>query len=183
MKFPSDPDLEGLVGRVCLIFARVEQEAGHAVAAAHGHWGEAVSTDYLDYSASSGRLLDWLKVVAKAYPEVNDKAKTLTDSLRALKKERDAWAHSAAIIDMFLMMKEQGKTKFTDSDIERGKLLNAKSQGHINAPTQADVDGFERRASEVGDLASALGNELAQIYDSQPREVRVPPGRVSDLRE
>ena len=35
MNFGSDPDLEAMIGRVCLVFARVEQEAGHLLASAN----------------------------------------------------------------------------------------------------------------------------------------------------
>lgn len=174
MEFPSNPGLEALIGRVCLVFARVEQEAGHVVTSAHGDWGAAMSTDYLSFSSSSGLLLDWLKAVGVAYPEVEDEAKDLGASLRELKTRRDEWAHSAAIVDLFLMMREQDRSSMSPSDLESKKLLNGRKMGHIDAPSKADVNEFSARASDVGDAASALGARLAQLSDRRIRPVRAP---------
>jgi hypothetical protein len=103
VKFSDDPNVEALVGKVCLVFARVEHEGGHVVMAADGNWDLAMSADYLDYSSSSGLLLDWLKEVGRAYPEVKSDLSRLRSGLRELKKQRDEWAHSAAVIDLWLM--------------------------------------------------------------------------------
>ncbi|TWP33192.1 hypothetical protein [Leekyejoonella antrihumi] len=65
MEFGSNPKLEAQIGRVCLVFARVEQEAGHVVQAADGNWDLAGSGDYLAYSSASAPLLGWLKDVGK----------------------------------------------------------------------------------------------------------------------
>jgi hypothetical protein len=174
VQFSDDPTLEALIGKVCLVFARVEQEAGHAVMAAHGNWGVAMSTDYLDYSANSGRLLDWLKSIAKAYPEARSDASALVCDLRALKNQRDQWAHSAAVIDLWLMMREKGLTSMTDRDVDRGRLLNGKQAGHINAPTQTDVEAYIAWASDVGDAAMALARKLDGLAESGIRPVDVP---------
>lgn len=174
MQFSDDPKLEALIGKVCLVFARVEQEAGHAVMAAHGNWGVAMSTDYLDYSANSGRLLDWLKSVAKAYPEASSDVEAVVSDLRGLKNQRDQWAHSAAVIDLWLMMREKGLTSMTDRDVGRGRLLNGKQASHINAPTQTDLEAYIARASDVGDAAMALARKLDGLAESGTRPVGVP---------
>lgn len=174
MQFSDDPKLGALVDKVCLVFARVEQEAGHAVMAAHGTWGIAMSTDYMDYSANSGRLLDWLKSVAKSYPEASSDVPTLVADLRGLKNQRDQWAPSAAVIDLWLMMKERGLTSMTDRDVEHGKLLSGKQAGHINAPTQTDVEAYTARASDVGDAATALAHKVAALAQDGIRLVEVP---------
>ncbi|MFT4215627.1 MAG: hypothetical protein QM619_00345 [Micropruina sp.] len=134
-----------------------------------------MSTDYLDYSANSGRLLGWLKSIAKAYPEVSSEVQALVSDLRGLKNQRDQWAHSAAVIDLWLMMmSERGLTSMTDRDVERGKLLNGRRPGHINAPTRFDVDAFVQRASEVGDVASGVAQKLAELADTGARPVEEP---------
>lgn len=104
------------------------------MASAHGNWDVAMSTDYLDFSSRSGALLDWLKDVGKAHPEVEGDANKLWVELAALKKRRDEWAHSAAIVDLFLVMKEQRRSSMTDRHVEHGRLLNGKRPGHIDAP-------------------------------------------------
>jgi hypothetical protein len=175
VNFSNDPELEALVGRVCLTFARVEQEVGHVVMAAHGDWDVAMSTDYLDFSSSSGLLFKWLKNIGKAYPEVKDDTKSLAENLAALKAQRDEWAHSAQIVDLWLMMAEQGRSSMSDRDVEWGKLLNAKKRGHTDAPSKANVDDFTARASDAGDAASVLATTLAVLIDDVGvREVRDP---------
>lgn len=174
MQFSDDPKLEALIGKVCLVFARVEQEAGHVVMAADGNWGVAMSADYLEYSANSGRLIEWLKAIAKAYPEVSSEVQALVSDLRDLKNQRDQWAHSAAVIDLWLMMSEKGLTSMTDRDVERGKLLNGKLAGHINAPTSTDVEAFIARASTVGDAAAAIAQTAAALAQDGIRSVGVP---------
>lgn len=176
MEFGSDPKLEAQIGRVCLIFARVEQEAGHVVQAADGNWGLAGCRDYLAYSGTSGKLLDWLKDVGKAYPEVQGNVAKLCQDLRTLKRDRDEWAHSAAVIDAFLLMKEQGtKSMNFPTQSTLAKLLNSKKAGHTDPPTAADVEAFSARASDVGDFAQALAVKIARlIEDSGLRRVREP---------
>jgi len=169
--------LEALIGKVCLVFAHVEQAAGYAVMAAHGNWGVAMSAEYLHYSANSGRLLDWPKSMAKAYPEVSSDVQDLTSDLRDLKNQRDEWAHSSAVIDPWLMMKEKVLTSISDRDIEHGKLLSGKRAGHINAPTNAEVDAFVERASDVGDAAMDLARRLAELADRGVRLVGDPRKR------
>jgi hypothetical protein len=168
--------LEARIGQVCLIFARVEQEAGHVVQAADGDWDLAGSTAYLEYSSVSGALLDSLKEVAKDYPETSDAVASVCDGLRALKRVRDELAHSAAIVDLFLWMRERGLTSL-DSPGEGSvpMLLNAKRGGHAETPTDSDVDAFRARASDVGDAAQALGLAVAQAVDAKG----VRPGRGS----
>jgi hypothetical protein len=173
MESSRDRELEALIGRVCLIFARVEHEAGHVVASANGGWGQ-MSTEYLSMSSNSRLLLDWLKNVGEAYPEVKDDVDRLSTNLRALKALRDEWAHSAAVVDLFLMMREQDLSSTTSGYIDLGKLLNAKKAGHVKAPTAADVEEFTARASELGDDASALGIELAKLADHGVRSVKTP---------
>jgi hypothetical protein len=176
MQFGSSPKLEARIGRVCLVFARVEQEAGHVVQAAHGNWDVAGSRDYLDYSSASGALLDWLKDVGKAYPEVQVDVAKLCQGLRALKSDRDEWAHSAAVVDPFLLMKETGVTSLTfpGADI-LGKLLNSKKARHSDLPAESDVDTFCARASDVGDAAQAIAIAIAQLVAEQGmRTVRNP---------
>lgn len=179
MRFSDDPELEALVGKVCLVFARVEQEGGHVVMAADGNWDLAMSTDYLDYSSNSRLLLDWLKEVGRAYPEVNDDLSKLGTDLRALKRQRDEWAHSAAVIDSWLMMKEKGLKSMSDREVDFGKLLNGKQAGHVDAPTPADVDAFVKRASDVGDAASSIARRLAELADACVRPLRNPRERKS----
>jgi len=176
MKFGSNLKLEAQIGRVCLVFARVEQEAGHVVQAADGNWGLAGSRDYLDYSAASGPLLDWLKDVGKAYPEVQGDVTRLSQELRALKRNRDQWAHSAAVIDAFLLMNEQGTTSmsFPAPDM-LGKLLNSKMAGHSDLPTDSDMAAYYATASDVGEAAQALAVTIARLVDdSGVRTVRKP---------
>ncbi|GAA4755607.1 hypothetical protein GCM10023350_46400 [Nocardioides endophyticus] len=177
MQFSEDPELEGLIGRVCHVYARVELEAGHVVMAAHGNWGVAMSTDYLTFSSNSGVLTDWLKNVGRAYTEVKSDARDLCVGLRSLKARRDVWAHSAAIMDLWLVMREQGWSSMSDSDHPSGKLLNAKTPGHVDAPSKADVDAFSAEASDVGDVATSLAASLARLADPEPRTVRDPTAR------
>lgn len=174
MKFSDDARLEALVGKVCLVFARVEQESGHVVMAAEGNWDMAMSTDYLDYSSNSGLLLDWLKEVGRAYPEVNEDIGLLRTGLKELKKQRDAWAHSAAVIDLWLMMKEKGLTTMSDGDVEHGRLLNGRSGGHIDAPNEVAVDRFIQRASDIGDTATDISRRVAELVDYGVRPLRDP---------
>lgn len=174
MKFSDDPKLEVLIGKVCLVFARVEQEGGHVVMAADGDWDLVMSANYLDYSSNSGLLLDWLKEVGRAYPEVKEDLTMLRTDLRELKNQRDEWAHSAAVIDLWLMMKEKGLNSMTDRDIEHGKLLNGRQAGHISAPTEGDVQAFVMRASDVGDAATSLARRLAELADDGVRPVKDP---------
>ena|GEM_PF-4151576 len=183
MKFSSDPELEALIGRVCLVYARVEQEVGHVVSAAHGTWGEAMATDYLEYSSQSPLLLDWLKAVGRTYPEVSTDAEQLRVGLLGLKAQRDRWAHSSDLTDLFLLMKERGLSSMSDSDVEPGRLLNGKTSGHIDPPSKANVDNFVARASEVGDAATALASRVAALADDgirsvpNPRKERPPSAR------
>lgn len=165
MKFSNDPELEALVGRVCLIFARVEQEVGHVVMAARGDWGAVMSADYLNFSSNSGLLFKWLRNIGETYTEVAADTKLLAENLGGLKALRDEWAHSSHIVDLWLMMSEQGRTSMTNRSIERGKLLNAKKAGHTDAPSRAMVDDFTARASDVGDAATALATALAMLID------------------
>ncbi len=174
MQFANNPTLEALVGRVCLVFAQVEQEAGHLVASTQGDWSEVMSTGYLEFSADSGLLLDWLKNVGSAYPEIKDGVTALRTNLRELKTKRDTWAHSAAIIDLFLLMKERGVTSMSDNEVGPGQLLNSRQPGHIPPPNQADVDRFCVRASEVGDAASALAVRVAMLAQETIRPVALP---------
>jgi len=174
VKFSDDPKLEALIGKVCLVFARVEQEVGHVVMAADGNWDLAMTTDYLDYSSNSRLLLDWLTEVGRAYPEVNDDLRRLRTDLGRLKDQRDEWAHSAAVIDLWMMMKEKGLTSMTDRDVEHGKLLNGRQAGHINAPTNAEVDAFVERASDVGDAATGIARRLAELASEGVRSVKDP---------
>jgi len=141
---------------------------------ANGNWGLAMTTDYLDYSSSSGLLLDWLKEVGRAYPEVNDDLRRLRTDLRKLKGQRGGWAHSAAVIDLWLMMKEKGLTSMTDREVEHGKLLNGRQAGHINAPTNAEVDAFVERASDVSDAATDIARRLDELADEGVRSVKDP---------
>lgn len=176
MEFGSNLKLEAQIGRVCLVFARVEQEAGHVVQAAHGNWGLAGSRDYLEYSSASGPLLGWLRDVGKAYPEVQGDVTKLCQELRALKRSRDQWAHSAAVVDTFLLMKERG-TKSMDFPAPDmlGKLLNSKKAGHSDLPTDSDVDAFYATASDVGEAAQLLAVRIARLVDdSGVRTVREP---------
>lgn len=176
MEFGSNPKLEAQIGRVCLVFARVEQEAGHVVQAADGKWDLAGSRDYLDYSSASGPLFDRLQDVGKAYPEVQGHVTKLCQELRTLKKNRDEWAHSAAVIDAFLLMDEQGMASmdFPAPDM-LGKLLNSKKAGHSDLPTDSDVDAFSATASGVGDAAQALAVRIARLVDdSGVRTVHEP---------
>lgn len=83
MQFGSSPELEARIGRVCVVLACIEQEAGHVVQAADGNWDVAGSTAYLAYSSASGALLDWLKDVGKAYPEVRADVTKICGGLRA----------------------------------------------------------------------------------------------------
>jgi hypothetical protein len=76
----------------------------------------------LDYSSYSGLLLGWLKGVRRAYSEVRTTSAGCSLILRALKKPRDEWAHSAAVIDAWLTMKEQGVTTVPVRDPEHGQL-------------------------------------------------------------
>lgn len=176
MQFGSSPELEARIGRVCLVFARVEQEAGHVVQAADGNWDLAGSTAYLKHSSVSGALLDRLKDVGKAYPEVQADVTKLCDGLRALKRDRDEWAHSAAIVDLFLLMHERGVTSQSfPAAGSLGKLLNSKKAKHSDPPTDSDVDAFCARASEVGDAAQALDLAVAQLVAGQGvRTMRKP---------
>lgn len=176
MEFGSNPKLEAQIGRACLIFARVEQEAGHVVQAADGNWDLAGSRDYLGYSSASGPLLDWLKDVGKAYPEVQGDVTKLCQELRTLKRNRDEWAHSAAVVDAFLLMNEQGTTSMNFPAQDRlGKLLNSKQAGHSDLPTDSDVDVFSATASDVGEAAQALAVRIARLVDdSGVRTVREP---------
>ena len=112
----------------------------------------------------SGALLDWLKDVGKTYPEVQADVTKLCDGLRALKRDRDEWAHSAAIVDLFLLMHERGETSLSfPAAGSLGKLLNSKKARHSDPPTDSDVDDFCARASEVGDAAQALVFAVAQL--------------------
>lgn len=174
MEFGSNPRLEARIGRVCLVFARVEQEAGRVVQAADGNWDLAGSGDYLDYSSASGALLDWLKDVGKAYPEVQDNVLELCQELRDLRSSRNEWAHSAAVVDAFLLMKEQGATSMSfPAPGMLGKLLNSKKAAHSDLPTDSDVDAFCARASDVGDVAQAIALRIAQLVaDTGIRTVR-----------
>lgn len=176
MQFGSSPELEARIGRVCLVFARVEQEAGYVVQAADGNWGLAGSTAYLEYSSVSGALLDRLKDIGKAYPEVQGEVTELRDGLRALKHDRDEWAHSAAIVDPFLMMRERQVASMrlpAAGTLEQ--LLNSKTAKHLDPPTGSDVDAFCARASEVGDAAQALARVVAQLVEEKgERTVRKP---------
>lgn len=174
MQFANNPPLEALVGRVCLVFAQVEHEAGRVVASSQGDWSEGMSTGYLEFSADSGLLLDWLKNVGFAYPEVKDGVVALRTDLRELKTKRDTWAHSAAIIDLFLLMKERGVTSMSDNEVGPGQLLSSRKAGHIPPPNQADVDRFCVRASEVGDAASALAVRVAMLSQETVRPVSLP---------
>lgn len=133
--------------------------------AAHGDWGVAMSTDYLEFSSNSGLLFKWLKAVGQAYPEVKDDTKVLAENLGALKARRDEWAHSAQIVDLWLMLAEQGRSSMSDGDVGRGRLLNAKKAGHSDAPSRTEVEEFTVRASDVGDAASALATALAVLVD------------------
>lgn len=164
MQFGSDRDLEARIGRVCIVYSRVEHEVGHVVQAAVGNWDLAATSDYLDASSAWGELRDWLKDVGKAHPELQPDVVRLRDGLRDLKSYRDKLAHSAAIVDGFLLMREQGKTSmsFPDPAI-RGKLLNARTGKHFDPPTDADVDAFCARASDVGDAAQALALAIARL--------------------
>lgn len=176
MQFGSSPELAARIGRVCLVFARVEQEAGHVVQAADGDWDLAGSTAYLQYSSVSGALLDWLKDVGKAYPEVQVDVTKLRDGLRALKRDRDEWAHSAAIVDLFLLMHERQATSLgSPAAGSLGGLLNSKKAKHSDPPTESDVDRFCARASEVGDAAQALALAVAQLVaEKGVRTLRKP---------
>lgn len=168
MQFGSNPDLEARIGRVCLVFARVEQEAGHVVQAADGNWELAGSTAYLEYSSMSGALLDRLKDVGKAYPEVHADATNLCEGLRALKRDRDEWAHSAAVVDLFLLMRETGMTSLSAPPTGGlGALLNSRKAKHSDPPTDLEVEAFCSKASEVGDAARALSLSLAQLVDEK----------------
>lgn len=174
MEFARDAELEALIGRVCLVFARVEQAAGHVVASADGEWDAAMNDHYLALSSDSGLLLDWLKAVGNAYPEVKEDLSGLRSDLRALKARRDEWAHSADVVDLYLLMKEQGLTTMSARELRPGQLLNGKARGHIDAPTEADLGEFISRASDVGDAASSLALELAKIADHGVRPVKAP---------
>jgi hypothetical protein len=178
MQFGSSLELEARIGRVCLVFARVEQEAGHVVQAADGNWDLAGSTAYLEYSSVSGALLDWLKDVSKAYPEVRADVAKLRDGLRALKRDRDEWAHSAAIVDPFLLMRESQVTSLRfAAGGSNGKLLNSKKAKHSDPPTDSDVDAFCARAAEVGDAAQAVALALARLVAK--KGVRTVRGTMS----
>ena len=61
-----------------------------------------------------------------------------------------------------------------DSDIEHGKLLNGKQGGHIDAPTEADVDAFVQGASDVGDAATDIGRMIAELAQSGVRPMGKP---------
>lgn len=176
MEFASNPTLEALIGRVCLVFARVEQAAGHVVASAHGEWALAASAHYLNLSSNSGLLLDWLKAVGVAYPEAKDDLSALRKDLRALKAQRDQWAHSADVVDLFLTMRERGLTAMSARDVKTGKLLNGRAEGHVAAPTAGDADNFVARASDAGDAASDLAIKLAKLADSGVRQIDAPKG-------
>lgn len=178
MQFNSSPELEARIGRVCLVFACVEQEAGHVVQAADGNWDLAGSKAYLEYSSVSRALLGWLKDVGKAYPEVRADVTKICEGLRALKRDRDEWAHSAAVVDLGLLMCETGVTSLTfpaDDSLVKPKLLNSKKKEHSDPPTDSDVDAFCARASEVGDAARALAMAVARLVEEKGvRTVREP---------
>lgn len=176
MQFASSPELEARIGRVCLVFARIEQEVGHVIQAAEGKWDTAGSTDYLEHSAVSGALLGLLDDVGKAYPEAQDDVAKLGDGLRTLKRKRDEWAHSAAIVDLFLMMRERQMTSFRGPAAGNAeKLLNSRQARHSDPPSGSDVDAFCAKASEVGDAAQAVALSIAQLVAEEgPRTVRKP---------
>lgn len=175
MEFGSNPKLEAQIGRVCLVFARVEQAAGHVVQAADRNWDLAGSRDYLDYSSASGPLFDRLKGVGVTYPEVQGDVANLCQMLRTLKESRDEWAHSAAVIDAFLLMNEQGVTSmdFPAPDLS-GKLLNSKKARHSDFPTDSDMDSFLATASGVGDVAQALAVRIARLVDESDERTAAP---------
>ena len=124
----------------------------------------------------SGALLDWLKEVGKAYPEVQADVTKLGDVLRALKCDRDEWAHSAAIVDPFLLMHERQATSLRfPAAGSLGKLLNSKKAKHSDPPTDSDIDAFCARASDFGDAAQALALAVAQLVaEKGVRTVRKP---------
>lgn len=174
MQFASNQALEALVGRVCLVFAQVEHAAGHVVASAHGDWSDATGTGYLEYSGQSGKLVRWLKNVEQAYPEAGQGITALCRDLQSLKAKRDAWAHSAPITDLFLLMKERAVESTSDHEGGPERLLNSRRLSHITPPSVADVDAFCIQASDAGDQASRLAVKIARLAELEVRDVPPP---------
>jgi hypothetical protein len=62
----------------------------------------------------------------------------------------------------------------TNSDVDNSKLLHGKHGGHVDAPTETDVDALVKRASDVGDTATDIARRLAELADQGVRPVRDP---------
>lgn len=173
---PPYSALEGRIGRVCLTYAQTEQEAGLVVQAAHGNWDVNGSEDYLCYSAQSGRLIDWLKSVARAYPEHRASITTIIDNLRALKATRDTWAHSSDTVDLFLHLLQTRTTTIDHPrDSPTHSLLNSRKRSHTRQPDDIDVENYARGAAEL--IADARRTSVAlarHIEDHGLRTISEP---------
>lgn len=167
--FADDPELERRVGRACLVFAQTEQFAGVVVSASKGHWG-CMDFCHLEHSAVSNELVRLLVEVGKEFPAVRSDVDALRDRLHSLKSRRDKWAHSSNVVDLFLMLKEQGDDILSEREAEFETILNSKKRQHIDAPSPASLEEFEADAASAVLNARELAIRVARLLDEGTAE-------------
>jgi len=164
--FGDNAELERRVGRACLVFAQTDQFAGVVVSASKGHWG-CMDFCYLEHSASSAALDRRLVKVGKEFPEVQPDVDVLRLALRSLKSRRDSWAHSSNVVDLFLMLQEQGPDVLSERDAEFETILNSRKCHHIDAPSAVSLARFESEAELAVEKAKKMAVRVARLHEEQ----------------
>lgn len=152
-----------------MVFAQTEQYAGVVVSASKGHW-DCLDFCHLEYSSSSTELEKALARVGEEFPVVQPEVAELLVALRSLKSRRNAWAHSANVVDLFLTLREQGGDVLSEKDAERETILNSKKRQHIDAPSPASLEEFEADAASAVLNARELAIRVARLLDEGTAE-------------